>query len=232
MIGECDELENAMRSAAALLEVDRDEEAAEVLDRASPQLSRCKNRELVLRFAAMCHDWASSASEEVALRVALSLDEDVETLRGLLDLLQQRLNDLEGEPHRAAAEECLRLGERVISFLATSRVSLPIAEARRTQALRHVDLARHGQPGHASLAVGLLEGYLTWLRSGDGVPGHWSIRNQAADVEVDLAEANLLAGNRDAAIVLLDHATTTMQRAGLPSWMTERAFALLEQAMA
>jgi len=220
------ELTDKARSAAAC----GDYGAAErLLERGRVLIADEMSAEVLADYASACGEWGSGDLRAEALTQAITRERKYTYIVDLLDLLQQRLNSLEGEARDSVAAECLRLGNVALDLVPSSEERLR-ADLVYNRGLRHLDLARSGRSGHLEHAEKDIREFRDWLASSDTVPEHLQRGNVLAFADVDLGEVLLLGGSRERAAELLEAAIAELEERGVAAWMTKRAYSLLERA--
>lgn len=184
---------------------------------------------ILLRYADACHQWGPPEPEEAALRSALQRGPSLDALERLLDLLQQRLNVLKGEPPEAVIAECERLGTEALALLPETS-GLRWANLVHTRGLRRLELAKMGLQDRVPSARSDLEAYRSWLERNDSVPARLKRTNLMALVDIDLAELDLVEHRPDVAVRRLESAIAALERSKAPKWWIDRAYSVLERA--
>jgi hypothetical protein len=208
-----------------------DAEAERILKEASQLVGAESDREVLLDYAAACRDWGPAEAEEAALRATLRGGRELDVVERLLDVLQAKLNDLkDADPEREGLIfECEGLGTEGIQLLGT-QVGLRWANLIRPRGLRRLELAQLGQLTFAQGARSDLEAYCTWLQRNETVPSHIRRANLFALTEVELAEVDLVEGQKAVGIARLERCISTLEVENAPKWWIDRAYSVLERA--
>lgn len=202
-----------------------DPEAAEaLLTAAAPQISEEPDREVVLAFAAACHDWGRPEDEEAALRLALARQRSPDVAQRLLDVLLQ----VEA-PSDALIAERERLTTEILAGADGSDLDEDTALTLQIRGEQRVRQARRakGDRMRALAAEGLadLDRYRAWLLAGRGVPANWPIPSHLARLDADRALAIWLLGGD--AVPLLEGAIAALEATAAPRFMVDPMYELL-----
>jgi hypothetical protein len=223
-------LTDAIDRAAALASSGDPEGAATALGDARRHVDDEPDSAILLRYAVACRHWGPPEAEEAALRAVLHRGLTLDALERLLDLLQQKLDTVEGAAREAVVAECEHLGTRALELLAeTSGVRW--ANLIHPRGLRRLELARMGRQDHVPGARADLEAHRSWLERNESVPTHMKRTNMMALADVELAELDLVDGQADVAVRRLESAIAALERAKAPKWWIDRAWSVLARAL-
>jgi len=217
----------ATRNAQRMVDAGDHAEAERILADAAKSTPGEADLRTLDQYAKLCHQWGPRKAEEEALRSILRRRSSLDVLERLLDILQEGLNTNSDGSRRARVEECITLGTAALDLKTAKDLSW--ANLIHARGLRHLDMARLGNMSNLPRAKSDLDSFVRWLEGGV-VPDHLQRDNILAFATVDLAELELLEGNRDAAASLLEEAIDYIESRKSGRWLLERAYALLEAA--
>lgn len=220
---------DAIDRAAALAVSGDPEGAATTLGDAARHVDTEADPAILLRYADACRQWGPPEAEEAALRSVLHRGPSLDALERLLDLLQQRLNVLKGEPPEAVIAECERLGTEALALLRETS-GLRWANLVHPRGLRRLELAKLGLQDRVPSARSDLEAYRSWLERNESVPAHMKRTNLIALADIDLAELDLIQHRADVAVRRLESAIAALETSKAPKWWIDRAYSVLERA--